>query len=151
MLSPTVNAVQTALKHCEETVLLQQFSSLLQQKLVGIMSNTFTILLVPAIEVILYPLQKVHYPRLNMSILTHILASMFLMLMSNVCYLTLELVAIHGKKEQNATCQFFPMSNNSSNNQKLELNYRWLVVLQIIMSVSLYQFCTSGVEIFVSQ
>ena len=135
------------LKHCD----LQQFSSWIQQKLVGSMSNAFIILLVPAIELIMYPLLKVHYPRLNMSILSRILASIFLMLLSNVSNLTLELVATHDNKEQNATCQLFLLSNYSSEEQRLALNYRWLVIPQIITSVSQYLFFTSGVQFLVSQ
>ena len=141
----------TIMKHCEEIVHLQQFSSWIQQKLVGNSSNAFIILLVPAFELILYPLQKKYYPRLNMSMLTRLIASILLMLLSNVCSLTLELVAIQASDKQNATCQFFPLLRDNSNNQKLALNYRWLVIPQIIMSVSQYLFCTSGTEFFVSQ
>ena len=138
----------TTLKHCEEIFHLPLFSSWIQQSLVRNFSNTFIILLVPALELILYPLQKIFYPRFNMSVLSRILTSIFLMLLSNISNLTLELVATH---EQNATCQFFPMSNNSSNNQKLALNYRWLIIPQTIIGISLYQFCTSGAEFLVSQ
>ena len=141
----------STLKHCEEIIHLQQFSSWIQQRLVEHFSNIFILLLVPALELILHPLQKIFYRRLNMSILSHIIVSIFLMLLNNISNLTLELVAIHGNNEQNATCQFFPMSNGSSENQKLALNYGWLVVPQIIMSVSLYLFCTSGVQFLVSQ
>ena len=138
-------------KHCEEIVHFQQFSSWVQQKLVGTFSNSFVVLLVPLFELILYPLQKVYYPRLNISMLTCLIASIFLMLLSNVCNLTLELVATHGSNEQNTTCQLFSLSNDNSNNHKLALNYRWLVIPQIIMSVSQYLFCTSGIELLVSQ
>ena len=141
----------TTLKLCEEIVHLQQFSSWVQQKLVETFSNAFIVLLVPVLQLLLYPLQKVIYPRLNMSILTRLMASIFLMLLSNVCNLTLELVATHGNNKQNATCQFIPLSNDYSNNQKLALNYRWLIIPQIIMSVSQYLFCTSGIEFLVSQ
>ena len=141
----------STLKHCEEIIHLQQFSSWIQQRLVGNFSNTFILLLIPALELILYPMQKIFYPRLNMSILSRTIASIFLMLLSNVCNLTLELVATHGGKEKNATCLFFPMSNYSSNNHKLALNYRWLVIPQIIMSISMYLFCTSGAQFLVSQ
>ena len=84
------------LKHCKEIVHLQQFISWMQQKLVGTFSNAFIILLVPVFELIVYPLQKVFYPRLNMSMATRIIASIFLMLLSNLSNLTLELVATHG-------------------------------------------------------
>ena len=141
----------TTLKLCEEIVHLQQFSSWIQQKLVGNFSNTFIVLLVPALELILYPFQKMYCPRLHMSMLTRLVASIFLMLLSNVSNLTLELVALFGNDKQNATCQFFPLSNNNSNNHKLALNYRWLVIPQIIMSVSQYLFFTSCAEFFVSQ
>ena len=74
----------TTLKHCGEIVHIENCNSWVQQKLVGISSNALVILLVPALELILYPLQKVYYPRLNMSILTRIIASILLMLLRNV-------------------------------------------------------------------
>ena len=139
------------LKHCEEIVHLQQFISWMQQKLVEMFSNAFIVLLVPVLELILYPLQKVFYPRLNMSMVTRINASIFLILLSNLSNLTLEVIAIHDNKEQNATCQLLAHSNDYSDNQRVALNYRWLVIPQIIMSVSFYLFCTSGTEFVVSQ
>ena len=141
----------TTPKHCEEIVHLEYFNRWVQQKLVGTLSNTFVILLVPVLELLLYPLQKVYYPRLNISILTRFIASIFLMLLSNVCNLTLELVATHNSDKQNATCQLFAMSNDFNDNHKLALNYRWLLIPQIITSVSQYLFCTSGTEFLVSQ
>ena len=139
------------LKYCEEIVHFQQFSSWIQQKLVGNFSNAFIILLVPSLELILYPLQKMCYPRLKMSMLTRLIASIFLMLLSNVCNLTLELVATHSGNKQNATCQLFAQSNDNRNNHQLGLNYRWIIIPQFIMSVSQYLFCTSGAEFLVSQ
>ena len=140
----------TTLKHCEEIVHLQYFNSWLQQKLVGIISNAFIILLVPVLELLLYPLQKVYLPRLNMSIYFRINASIFLMLLSSISNLALEVVAIRGSKERNATCHFFSLSKD--NNQKtLALNYRWLIIPQIITSVSQYLLYSSGTECVVSQ
>ena len=100
----------------------------------------------------MYPLQKVLYPRLNMSMATRIIASIFLMLLSNLSNLTLELVATHGgNKEKHATCQLFARSNDYGDNHRVALNYRWLIIPQIITSLSHYLFCTSGTEFVVSQ
>ena len=92
-----------------------------------------------------------YYPKLNTSVLTYLIASVFLILLSNVYNLTLELVAICDCKEQNATCQLF-LSNYSSEKQRLALNYRWLVIPQIITSSSQYLlFLNCGVEFLVPQ
>ena len=139
------------MKSCEEIVHLEYFNRWLQQKLVGNFSNIFIILLVPILELILYPLKKVYYPRLSMGIWSRIIASIFLILLSNACNLTLELVATHSSNKQNATCQLFAMSNGSSDYKRVTLNYRWLVIPQIITSVSQYLFFTSGIELLVSQ
>ena len=141
----------TTQKHCEEIVHLEHFNRWVQQEFVVTLSNTFVILLVPVLELLLYPLLKVYYSGLNMSILTRFTASIFLMLLSNVYNLTLELVATHGSNKQNATCHLFARSNDYSNNHSAALNYRWLVIPQIITSVSQYLFCTSGIEFLVSQ
>ena len=86
-----------------------------------------------------------------MSIWTRFTASIFLMLLSNACNLTLELAATHSSNKQNATCQLFAMSYGSSDYKRAALNYRWLVIPQIITSVSQYLFFTSGTEFLVSQ
>ena len=141
----------TSVKSCKDIIHLQYFSSWIQQKLVGNSSNVFVILFVPVLNLILCPLQRACFPRLNMSIWARIGASIFLMLLSNVSNLTFELVAIYGNKEQNMTCQFFTQSKDVSNDQKLFLNYRWLAIPQVIMGASRYLFCASGTEFLVSQ
>ena len=75
------------------------------------------------------------------------LVAIFLMLLSNVLNLTFQLT-IHGNHNKNMTCQFL---NEVSDNQRLALHYRWLVILQVTMDVSLYIFYTSGSEFHVSQ
>ena len=94
-------------------------------------------------EVLLYPFQKVYFPRLSESILTRINASIFLMLLSSTSNLALEVVAIHGSEEHNATCQFVSPSKDNSNVETLALNYIWLIIPQKITSVSQYLFYTS--------
>ena len=73
------------------------------------------------------------------------------MLLSNMCNLSLELVATHSSNKQNATCQLFAMSSGSSDYKRVVLNYRWLLIPQIITSVSQYLFFTSDTEFLVSQ
>ena len=72
----------TTALHCEE--MIQYFSSWVLQTLVRISSNAFIILLVPVLELLLYPLQKVYFPKLNMNIAARIYASIFLMMLSNI-------------------------------------------------------------------
>ena len=136
----------TTLKRCEEVT--RYFSSWIQQTLVGNSAKAFIVLLVPVLELLLYPLQKVYFPGLNMSILTRINASIFLMLLSNVINLIFELIAINSSENKNITCQFH---DKEVNDQRLVLDYLWLVIPQVIMGVSLYIFCTSGIEFQVSQ
>ena len=137
----------TTLKQCEEGV--QYFSSWIEQTFVGISSKAFVILLVPVLELLLYLSQKVYFPRLNMSISACINASIFLMLLSNVLNLTFELIAICDSQNKNITCQF--LDEEVSRYQRLALDYRWLVIAQVIMGVSLYTLFTSGTEFQVSQ
>ena len=141
----------TSIKMCEDIEPLQYFSSWIQQKLVRIFSSAFIVPLVPVLEFFIYPLQKKYLPRLNMSILARINASIFLMLLSNASNLAFELIAVHDHKGQNVTCQFYLVSKEVSKNQMLALDYRWLIIPQVIVGVSLYLLCTSTIEFLVSQ
>ena len=141
----------TSWKSCDHIGSLQYFSSWLQQRLVGTISSAIIIPSVPALEFFIHCLQKKHFPRLKMSIWARINTGIFLILLSNVSNLTFELIAMRNVKVQNSTCQFFLLSNDVNENQRLSLDYRWLVIPQIIVGVSLYLFCTSGTEFLVSQ
>ena len=139
----------TTLKHCDEIV---HFSSWIQQKLVGNASILIMIIFVPLWKFLINPaLQKVYFSKFNISISVRINAGIFLMLLSNIFHLTFELIAIRGIKHHNITCQFFPSSQDISNDQRLALNYRWLVIPQVIFGISLYLFYTGGIEFLFSQ
>ena len=60
-------------------------------------------------------------------------------------------VKLWTKKKQNVTCQFYLVSKEVSKNQLLALDYRWLIIPQVIVGVSLYLLCKSTAEFLVSQ
>ena len=140
-----------SVKQCKLIALLQYFNSWIQQRLVEYISIVFIFLFVPLWEFLLSTLRKAYFSRFSMAIFNRINASIFLMLLSNVFHLTFELIAIRGIKHHNITCQFFPSSQDISNDQRLALNYRWLVIPQVIMGISQYLFYTGGIEFLFSQ
>ncbi len=109
------------------------------------------VILTVIFEFILYPIiDKYIYVR-RISSFNRMQVSLAILILSEIVHLCIETSAVYKTNNQNYTCLFYASYDNLKHNNVVQLDYKWLLIPQAILGLSLYLTTSSGAEFIIAQ
>ncbi len=109
------------------------------------------VILTVIFEFILYPIiDKYIYVR-RISSFNRMQVSLVILILSEIAHLCIEISAVYKTNNQNYTCLFYASYDNLKHNNVVQLDYKWLLIPQAILGLSLYLTTSSGAEFIIAQ
>ena len=135
--------------NCDEVSVAQYMASCYERTFVQQSSYVTIALTVPIIEFILYPLSLKCHCFSKIRILQKVLVGVVLILLCEMCFLSLEVIWIVKSENPNVTCILHEQNINFVNDQVFHFNYKWLLIPQALLGFAVY-LLFSGTITFVS-
>ena len=110
----------------------------------------FAIIGVPIMELLIYPV-LVKFDLDNVSTLKKMVLGLFIIITENIFYLGTELLGLYQKDSGNATCVLHVKESDLSQNVVIPIDYKWLLIPQILSAIATYILYTGFFEFIVSQ
>jgi len=109
------------------------------------------IILIPVLEFVIYP----WFSKLScfylIGSLEKFLVSLVLILIYNLCFLSLKVGETYHNRGRNLTCFLTTEEGNVMQREVIPLDYRWLVIPQPISGVAVYLSMVGGIELVCAQ
>ncbi len=122
-----------------------------ERKIVWNFPYITVVMLTVLFEFILYPIiDKYIYVR-RISSFSRMQVSLAILILSEIAHLCIETSAVYKTNNQNYTCLFYASYDNLKHNNVVQLDYKWLLIPQAILGLSLYLTTTSGAEFIIAQ
>ena len=110
----------------------------------------FAIIGVPILELLIYPV-LVKFDLDNVSTLKKMVLGLFIIIIENMFYLSTELLGLYQKENGNVTCVLHVKESDLSKNVVIPIDYKWLLIPQILSAVATYILYTGFSEFIISQ
>ena len=110
----------------------------------------FTILGVPIMELLIYPV-LVKFNLHNVITLKKMVLGLFIIIIENMFYLSTELLGLYQKENGNMTCVLHVKESDLSKNVVIPIDYKWLLIPQILSAVASYILYTGFCEFIISR
>ncbi len=139
------------IKHSNNCSTSQYFKSYLEHTIVWDFPYITVVMLTVLFEFILYPIiDKYIYVR-RISSFNRMQVSLAILILSEIVHLCIETSAVYTTNNQNYTCLFYASYDNLKHNNVVQLDYKWLLIPQAILGLSLYLTTSSGAEFIIAQ
>ncbi len=139
------------IEYSSNSLTYQFLQSYFELKIVWNFSYITVVILTVIFEFILYPIiDKYIYIR-RISSFTRMQVSLAILVLCEIVHLCIETSAVYKTNNQNSTCLFYASYDNLKHNNVVQLDYKWLLIPQAILGLSLYLTTTSGAEFIIAQ
>ena len=110
----------------------------------------FTIIGVPIMELLIYPV-LVKFNLDDVRTFKKMVLGLFIIIIENIFYLSSELLGLYQKESGNMTCVLHVKDNDLTKIVVIPIDYKWLLIPQILSAVAAYILYTGFSEFIISQ
>ena len=139
------------IKYCEDKSVQEFLGNCYEQIIIQYFNFLAIVIFVPVYELVLHPLLLKCDRYANSSILLRLIIAILFFMASTLQQFAIELVATHNTNNQNVTCSFYPNDHDLIGNERLSLDYHWLIIPQTFQGISFYLASVSALEFIVAQ
>ena len=137
--------------HCGDTSAIEYMTNCYQRSIVLCLQSIILVLFVPIFELLLYPLLIKCSCSARLMIMHKILLGVILTLIYEVCILMFEITDAYISPNHNFTCNLYLKYEELRNEERLQIDYRWLLLPQPVLAIAIYVLFSSSMEFICAQ
>ena len=136
---------------CNKASVAQYMASCYERAFVQQSPYVIIALTVPITEFIFYPLSLKCHHFSKIRIIQKVLLGIVLILLCEICFLSLEVIRIVKSQNPNVTCFLHEQHINFVNDQVFHFNYKWLLIPQALWGFAVYLLFSNTITFVCAQ